>query len=119
MSCSHVKRWVNLLTWLLIGCFYSCVANQEPACLLLTQLLTMTTTHKFPSLGDDGLVEEVPLLGKAVRVAVKQLRRPVHLPVVVEVTPVRPVLDSGQKLCMLVDEIKSNFMFFMKSHISS
>ena len=28
---------------------HSCVANQEPAC-LLTQLLTMTTTNKFPSL---------------------------------------------------------------------
>ena len=29
---------------------HSCAANQEPAC-LLAQLLTMTTTHKFPSLG--------------------------------------------------------------------
>ena len=28
---------------------HSCAANQEPAG-LLTQLLTMTTTHKFPSL---------------------------------------------------------------------
>ena len=28
--------------------FHSCAANQEPAC-FLTQLLTMTTTHKFPS----------------------------------------------------------------------
>ena len=46
MSCSQVKRWVNLLTWLLIGC---CVANQELAC-LLTLLLTMTTTYKFSSL---------------------------------------------------------------------
>ena len=34
-----------MLTWLLIG--YT--ANQEPAD-LLTQLLTKTTTHKFPSL---------------------------------------------------------------------
>ena len=49
MSCSHVKSGVNLLTWLLIGCSSSCAANQELAC-LLTQFLTMTTTHKFPSL---------------------------------------------------------------------
>ena len=39
--------WVDLLTGLLIGC--SLAANQEPAS-LLTRLLTMTTTHKFPSL---------------------------------------------------------------------
>ena len=45
-----VKSWVNLTSdWL----FHSCAANQEPAC-LLTQLLTMTTTHKFPSLGKGG-----------------------------------------------------------------
>ena len=30
---------------------YTYTANQEPAC-LLTQLLTMTATHKFPSLGE-------------------------------------------------------------------
>ena len=24
MSCSHVKSWVNLLTWLLIGCSLLC-----------------------------------------------------------------------------------------------
>ena len=41
-----VKSWVNLLTCLLIGCpnLWS-----EPA-FLLTQLLTMITTHKFPFL---------------------------------------------------------------------
>ena len=46
-----VKSWVKLLTRRLI-CFlvvYSCAANQESAC-LSTQLLTMTITHKFPSL---------------------------------------------------------------------
>ena len=48
-----VKSWVNLRTWLLIG---SCAANQEPAC-LFTQLLTMTTTHKFPSLAGDVSVQ--------------------------------------------------------------
>ena len=44
-----VKSWINFLSWLLIGCSCSCIANQKPAC-LLTQLLTMTSTHKFPSL---------------------------------------------------------------------
>jgi len=43
-----VKSCVNSLTWLLIGYSRSCAANQEPAC-MLTQLLTMTTTHEFPS----------------------------------------------------------------------
>ena len=45
-----VRSWVNLLTWLLIGCSLLSAANQEPAC-LLTQLWTMTTAHKFPSQG--------------------------------------------------------------------
>ena len=44
MSCSHVKSCVNLPR----------AANQEPAS-LLTQLLTMTTTHIFPSLVGNGL----------------------------------------------------------------
>ena len=35
----------------------SCVANQEPAC-VLTQLLTMSTTHKFPSL-DKGAARRI------------------------------------------------------------
>ena len=48
MSCSHVESWVNLVTWLLIV-FYSCAANQEPAC-LLTQLLTTTAIQKFAPL---------------------------------------------------------------------
>ena len=72
MSCSQVKKSVNLLTWLLIGCSSSCAANQEPAC-LLTPLLTMTTTHKFPSqakhpVGDDdhGVEAELDLLEKQV-----------------------------------------------------
>ena len=50
LSCCHVKSWVNLLTWLLRSVFHSCAANQEPA-YLLTQILTITTTHKFPSRG--------------------------------------------------------------------
>ena len=45
MSCNHVKSWVNLLTRLLIGCLLM-YSHQESAC-LLTQLLTMTKTHKF------------------------------------------------------------------------
>ena len=44
-----VKKWVNLLTWLLIGCSLLCSQSGAMTC-LLTQLLTMTTTHKFPSL---------------------------------------------------------------------
>ena len=49
LSWSHVKSWVNL-SWPGFGLVvYSCAANQEKAC-LLTHLLTMTTTHKFPSL---------------------------------------------------------------------
>ena len=55
MSCSHVKSYVNFLTWLLIGIVHSWAANQEPAC-LLTQLLAMTTAHKFPS--QEGHIEE-------------------------------------------------------------
>ena len=39
--------------WLVV---HSCVANHERAC-LLTQLLTMTTTHKFPVQGLEGVVE--------------------------------------------------------------
>ena len=50
MSCSHDKSWVNLQTWLLIGCSLLCSCDQEPAG-LLTQLLTITTITKFPSLG--------------------------------------------------------------------
>ena len=38
-----------MLTWLPIGCSHFCDANQKLA-FLLTQLLTMTTTHTFPSL---------------------------------------------------------------------
>ena len=38
VNCGHVKSCVNLLSWLLIGCS------------LLTQLMIMTTTHKFPPL---------------------------------------------------------------------
>ena len=33
MSCSHVKNWVNLLTWLLIGC--SLLSSQSGASLLV------------------------------------------------------------------------------------
>ena len=43
---------------------HSCAANQEPAC-LLTQLLTMTTAHKFQSL-ESGPASDLPgLLGIA------------------------------------------------------
>ena len=48
----------------MIGCPLLCAANQEPAC-LLTQLLTMTTTYEFPSLGGE---EEVGGLEAAVAV---------------------------------------------------
>ena len=43
---SRVVSTCCLGSWL---AFHSCAANQEPAC-LLTQLLTMTTTQKFPPL---------------------------------------------------------------------
>ena len=50
MGCSHCQEFGPLADlasdWLSTS---SCVANQEPAC-SLTQLLTMTTTHQFPSL---------------------------------------------------------------------
>ena len=47
---------------------HSCAAtNQKPAC-LLTQLLTMTPTNKFPSLGNL-LVKLLPALGVVERVA--------------------------------------------------
>ena len=33
MSCSHVKRWVNLLTWLLIDCsLLRCAIRSQLAC---------------------------------------------------------------------------------------
>ena len=49
-----VKSWINLLNLPLIGL----AANQELA-YLLTQLLTRTTTHNFPSqgVGDQDLRE--------------------------------------------------------------
>ena len=49
MSLSHDQELGQLAAWpgfwLVV---HSCVANQQPAC-LLTYLLTITTTHKFPS----------------------------------------------------------------------
>ena len=45
-----VKSWVNLLTWLLIGCLLLYSQSGASSC-LLTQLLTLTTTQKFPPLG--------------------------------------------------------------------
>ena len=49
IRCSHGSTCFSSF-WLVV---HSCVAiaNQEPIC-LLTQLLTMTRTHKFPSLFD-------------------------------------------------------------------
>jgi len=46
MSCSHCQQLGQLAD--LNSVVHSCVANQEPAC-LLTQLLTMIIAHKFPS----------------------------------------------------------------------
>ena len=37
MSCSHVKSYVKLLTWLLIGCSLLC--SQSGACLLVDTTL--------------------------------------------------------------------------------
>ena len=48
-SCSQVKSLVDELTWLLIGSLFS--GRQVSS---LIQLLTLTTTQKFPSL-DEGL----------------------------------------------------------------
>ena len=44
--CQELGQFLDLASELVVP---TCVANQDPAH-LLTQVLTMTTTHKFPSL---------------------------------------------------------------------
>ena len=60
-----VNRWVNKQAGSWLAAQDWSIPNQKPAC-LLTQLLTMTTTHKFPSqvfagagarVGEDGRVD--------------------------------------------------------------
>ena len=60
-----IQLELNTVNLLLVGC---CAANQEPA-YLLTQFLTMTTTHKFPSLQAVEQVDAEGRLGDGQRVA--------------------------------------------------
>ena len=58
---SHVKSTVNVLNWLLIGCLVFTLVQPD---YLLTQVLTTTTTQKFPPLATEaGEVLQAALLG--------------------------------------------------------
>ena len=60
MSCSHVKSYVNLLSWLLVGCSLLCSSGAN--LLVDTTLDNDYNTLKFPSLFVDGQSSGQPVL---------------------------------------------------------